>query len=328
MKLVITDDRNEVDRNAMGGTELMGAGLQKYVPADLLSQFNIIRSRVRYVDPDRPNILWLHDLPEDPESQHLKDPKSLERFSKIVYVSNWQKEMYQLKLGIPASKGTVIKNAIDPIPEELIDKDSDEIRLIYHPTPHRGLDILVPVFERLCEEFDNIVLDVFSSFKIYGWEERDQYHAATIQRCKDHPKINYHGSQPQEIVRAALGRAHIFAYPSIWMETSCICAMEAMSAKCLMVLPNYAALPETTAGYALEYDWTDDVNDHAMRFYRDLRNAIVAVQHERFFGQTGMSAHLSNQKAYADNFYCWESRKLQWRGFLHNQLVDRNQVNA
>lgn len=320
MKLIITDDRNEVDKNAMGGTELMGAGLQTHVDETLLSQFNIIRSRVRHVDPDKQNILWLHDLPGDPESAHLRDPESLKRFKKIVYVSNWQKDMYQLFLGVPPSKGAVIKNAIEPIDPSAIQKPTDEIRLIYHPTPHRGLEILVPVFAALSKEFPELVLDVFSSFKLYGWEQRDDQYRQLIDACKEHPKINYHGSQPQEVVREALAKAHIFAYPSIWQETSCICAMEAMSAGCVMVLPNYAALPETTAGYAVMYDWTEDMNEHANRFYAYLRSVIRLMKNR----PGHFDFHLGIQKAYADNFYSWDSRKLQWNDFLNDQLVDRD----
>ena len=320
MKLVITDDRNEVDKNAMGGTELMGAGLQKHLSASTLEKFNIIRSRVRHVDPDKHNILWLHDLPHDPESAHLRDPESLKRFKSLVYVSNWQKDMYQLFLGIPPSKGVVIKNAIDPIAPETIQKSKDEIRLIYHPTPHRGLEILVPVFDALSKEFPELVLDVFSSFKLYGWEQRDENHRDVIDACKAHPKINYHGSQPQEVVRDALAKAHIFAYPSIWQETSCICAMEAMSAGCVMVLPNYAALPETTAGFAVMYDWTEDMNEHANRFYSYLRSVILVMKKR----PDHFDVHLGKQKDYADGHYGWDVRASQWRDFLNNQLVHRN----
>jgi glycosyltransferase involved in cell wall biosynthesis len=310
----LQNDRNEVDQNAMGGTELMGAGLARHVSPDVLSKVNVIRSRVRYVAADKPNVLWLHDLPEDPESHHLADPKRLAEFDRLVYVSNWQKERYQLAYGIPASKGVVIKNAIEPIPEELIKKGEDgKIRLIYHPTPHRGLNLLVPVFGALSEEFPELELDVFSSFALYGWKERDEQFRSVIDACIAHPKINYHGSQPQEVVRAALGRADIFAYPSIWMETSCICAMEAMSARCVVVAPNYAALPETTAGFAHEYQWTEDLESHVNRFYITLREAILNVKH----GAIGKNAEaMEVQKLYADTMYGWKERAQEWNALL------------
>lgn len=317
-------ERNELDKNAMGGTELMGAGLEKYCDPELLKHFQIIRSRVREIDPNRIPILWLHDLPGDPESQHLRDPKLRERFAKIVMVSDWQMQMYNAYLGVPYRECVIMKNAIDPIPSSMIDKRGEEIRLIYHPTPHRGLEILVPVFEELCKKHDNIVLDVFSSFKLYGWEQRDQQYEAVIQRCKDHPKINYHGSVSNDVLRAHIAKAHIFAYPSIWQETSCICAMEAMTAGTLMVMPNLAALPETSAGYAMMYQYSEDVNEHANAFYQLLDNAIEAWK--------GLSEplvhHINAQKSHADKMYSWERRKVEWNSLLRSLLVKHQACKA
>jgi hypothetical protein len=66
-KLVIeAPEQNEVDENAMGGTELMKYGLFDRLDPELLKQFQIIPSRVRGLDPDKKKILWLHDLPGDP----------------------------------------------------------------------------------------------------------------------------------------------------------------------------------------------------------------------------------------------------------------------
>jgi hypothetical protein len=54
-------------KGAMGGTEMMNKGLKDRVSSDLLEQFQIICSRVRELD-DKPRILWLHDLWNDPEA--------------------------------------------------------------------------------------------------------------------------------------------------------------------------------------------------------------------------------------------------------------------
>ena len=123
-------ERNEVDENAIGGTELMGAGLEKYCNKELLDGFQIIRSRVRELDPNRKPVLWLHDLPQDPESAHLRNSESRARFAKIVMVSHWQMQMYNAYLGVPYGECVVMKNAIDPIPSEWIKKSRETIRLI------------------------------------------------------------------------------------------------------------------------------------------------------------------------------------------------------
>ena len=54
---------NELNKNAMGGTELMMKRLHDSIDQDLLDRFQIIGSRVRELKEDKVRILWLHDLP-------------------------------------------------------------------------------------------------------------------------------------------------------------------------------------------------------------------------------------------------------------------------
>jgi glycosyltransferase involved in cell wall biosynthesis len=307
-------EKNELNTNARGGTELMQERLHGTLSKDLLDKFQIIPSRVRDLDPDRIPVLWLHDLPDDPESKHLQDSILRKRFKHIVAVSDWQMQMYNLISGVPYSQCSVIKNAIYPI--QMGEKQYDgTVRLIYHTTPHRGLAILVPVFERLAEEFDNIQLDVYSSFSIYGWAERDKPFEELFDRCKAHPKINYFGAVSNEEIRDVLKESHIFAYPSIWPETSCIAAIEAMSAKNIVVCPNYAALPETMGGFGDMYQWSEDPNAHAARFYNVLRGAIMTIS-EDGPNQT----RLNFQKAYCDTMFNWQVRSKQWEAMLNSLL--------
>ena len=131
-------ETNEVDRNSMGGTELMKYGLHERLPKELLEQFQIICSRVRDIDPKRIPILWCHDLAGDTEVAHLKDVSAEDtRFAKIVFVSHWQLQQYRDFLRVPYSKCTVLQNAITPIPDH--EKPDDVINLCYFTTPHLSL---------------------------------------------------------------------------------------------------------------------------------------------------------------------------------------------
>lgn len=313
----IKDDEVESAMNAdgtwnkaQGGTELMNKALYERVDNDLLDQFNIIKSRVRHIAEDKKNILWLHDLWSDPEAQHLKDPEKRAQFDRLVFVSNWQLGTYNLTLGVPYAQSIVLKNAIDPI-ELNTPKPQDQIRLIYHTTPHRGLQILIPVMEKLAEiHGDAIHLDVYSSFEAYGWKERDEPYLPLFEIAKDHPNMTYHGFQPNDVVREALKQAHIYAYPCIWQETSCISVIEAMSAGCEVVCPNLAALPETTANFATMYQYAEDMNLHANVFVNQLNQAIINRREE------SVQTKLNIQKNYIDNFYNWELRAREWTSLL------------
>ena len=313
-------ERNELNQNAKGGSELMLERLYSSLPPDLLSNFQIIPSRVRAIDPSKSRVLWLQDLPNDPESEHLRDPELRKRFHCIVANSNWQLQMYNTYLGVPYSQSVVLRNAITPI--EITEKAYDgTIRIVYHTTPHRGLELLIPVFEQLAERYDNIELDVFSSFAIYGWAERDRPYQELFERCKNHPKIRYHGSVDNATIREHLKTSHIFAYPCIWPETSCLAAIEALSAMNIIVCPNYAVLPETTGGFAAMYQWHEDPNAHITRFAATLEWAI-----QNMAANGPPQARLRFQKQWCDMLHDWGHVKNEWEGLLRKLAKDREYV--
>jgi glycosyltransferase involved in cell wall biosynthesis len=124
--------------------------------------------------------------------------------------------------------------------------------------------------------------------------------------------MTYHGWQPNDVIREALKKAHIYAYPSIWPETSGISVIEAMSAGCNIICPNLAALPETCANFAVMYNWTEDNNQHANMFAGILN--MVIDQYWADFNQS----RLQYQKMYTDTFYNWDMRAKQWIDFLES----------
>jgi glycosyltransferase involved in cell wall biosynthesis len=299
---------DELSKNSKGGTEMMRDGLYERLPEDLRDQFQVICSRVRELD-GRPAILWLHDMWSDPEAQHLTEKDSRARFEKLVFVSHWQQSTYNIGLGVPYEDGVVLRNAIDPI--EYVEKKEDQIRLIYHTTPHRGLDLLVPAYDALYNIWgDKIHLDVYSSFSIYGWSQRDKPFEPLFERCRQHPGITYHGYQPNDVIREALKQAHIYSYPCIWPETSCISIIEAMSAGCAIVTSSLGAIPETTGHFATMYPYRENDNDHANAFAQVLHNQI----HNIFSDDEKIKLNI--QRNWANSFYNWDTRTMEWTSLL------------
>ena len=300
---------NEISEKSKGGTELMRIGLEQRLDPALIEDFQIIPSRVRQLDESKIRVLWLHDLPGDPECDHLRNG-GYEKFHLLVCVSNWQMQQFAAYYQIPWSKFIVIENAIESIEEDLIQKPTDKFKMIYHTTPHRGLEILVPVFEKLAEKYDFIELDVYSSFKIYGWEQRDEMYQGLFEKCREHKQINYHGVVSNEEVKKAVAQAHVFAYPSIWAETSCISLMEAMSARCICLHPNYAALYETSGGTTVMYQWQEDKNQHAQVLYNHLDNIITNRNDGVLYNVTNVT------RSYANLRYNWSRITNIWTDVL------------
>lgn len=308
---------DELSANARGGTELMGERLERSIDPELLSNFQIIRSRVRELDETKVRVLWLHDLPEDPESKHLADG-GWKKFARLVFVSNWQMQQYIKAFEIPYSKCIVMPNAIYPI--ETHDKPKDKISLAYWSTPHRGLNILVPVFQKLAETHENIELNVFSSFNLYGWTDRDEPYQPLFDQCEAHPQINYRGAIPNDELREHLKNQHILAFPSTWTETSCLVLMEAMSAGMLCVHSNLGALFETGANWTTMYQHQEDIQEHAAHLYHNLNDAIGYINEE------SIQSRIASQKVYADVFYNWEIRAKQWEALLTSLINEPREL--
>lgn len=272
VKGIISD--TNLSKNARGGTEQMRDRLLKYVRKDLLDKVVIHLSRVRSENysPIYPNILWVHDLVGDPESNILSN-QGWKRFKKLVFVSYWQRDQFILAYDIPYSICTVIQNAIELQYIPTI-KSTDKINFIYHTTPHRGLELVYPIFSSLVTEFKNIHLNIYSSFEVYGWKEKDRTYQSLFETLKQHPDITYHGSKPNIDVLTALKTSHIFIYPSIWQETSCISMIEAIKSGCIVVHPDLAALTETAADHTIMYEYTENVQEHCKRSYNILTDLL------------------------------------------------------
>lgn len=299
-----------------GGTELLRGELLSRIDKSILDEVQIVTRPNELDSKKKKNILWVHDLPADIE--FLGKPANRLLFDGIVFVSSWQQQIFNFNMNVSFAESVVIKNAINPIP--YTEKPNDgTIRLIYHPTPHRGLQLLVPAFMELCNRYENLHLDVFSNFDLYARPEMNKDYEQIYDICKSHDKITYHGSANNSTVRNALVNADIFAYPCIWRETSCLSAMEAMSARCLIVAPNYGALAETMAGYNMSYDWTENPREHVQRFIATMDTAIQSIRTQQ------TCDHIDEQKQYVDKFYNWDTRILRWEEYLESVVRKEKQ---
>jgi UDP-glucose:(glucosyl)LPS alpha-1,2-glucosyltransferase len=318
-------EENEISKNSQGGTESVKRELAKRLPTGLADNFQIICSRVRELENDKIRVYWLHDLPEDPETNHLKDENSRNKFHKLVFCGHWQYNRYKDYLGIPPSKNhAVIDTPIDPFPSDVMDqKDPETINLIYTSTPQRGLELLVPVFEELAKKHKDIHLHVFSSFKIYGWDEADKRFEPLYDKIRNHPQMTYHGFKPNEVVREYVAKADIFAYPSVWLECNSRSLIEAMSAGALCVHPNIGGLTDTSGNLTYMYQVDNDINLHAAIFMQTLDSAINLIR-----TSDDIKGYLRFVKAYADTRFNWDKISSQWIDVLTKLNEEYNEVDS
>ena len=305
----------------MGGTELIYDRVMERIDDKLKEEFIIIPQRVReeHLKDDRKKILWLHDLPEDPESQHLGNEENRKQFSKFVFPSNWALWDFHQKLGVPYEDSIVIQNAIEPF--EPHDKPkSDNKKIVYFSTPHRGLNILESVIRLMEETRNDFEVDVYSSFKLYGRDQQDDIpeYRELYDRLGELKTVNYYGSVTNDVIRESLKGTHILAYPSTYRETSCLVAIEALAAGCLAVVPNYAALPETCKDFTKMYQWVPDERQHAAMHYHYLCNALNT------FWSDQVQSILELQTVYFNYFYSMDMCALKWNNMLMSLSENRD----
>lgn len=228
---------SRLSQNAKGGTEMMRDRFLRVVDKKFYSNCAIHFSRPQKYHKNL-NIFYAHDLPD-------KDFMRQPRFDAYVFVSNWQRDLFiNQNHYVTQENSYVIENAIEHQYPNW-HRSNDVCRLVYHTTPHRGLEKLLPAYLKLREKYgDKIHLDVFSSFEIYGWS--DENYQGLLDRVKSSEGITYHGYKPNKDVLKFLSQtASVFAYPSTWLETSCIAMIEAMACGVFVVHPTFGALTET-----------------------------------------------------------------------------------
>lgn len=292
--------------NPRGGTEILKQNLLKYCGTGWESKINLITSFCdsRLIDSNKVNIVWQHLWHDQNAITGMNDPNFVKMVDYFVYVSNTQLKAFSNKFNISDSKNHVIKNAIEPI--EYKEKPQDKLRLIYISTPQRGLDVLLDAWKLV--RHNNAELVVYSSVIIYG-----QHYSLSVgnryddllNQCKMEKGVVYKGYATNKAVRLALQQSHILAYPSTYIETSCLSAIEAGAAGCKIVTTDLGALPETCGDYAEFVPYTD--------------NKQILVENYACHLQEIMSRYEYNDQKYIEQSkwfnmqYSWENRKHEWQ---------------
>jgi len=312
LKKVDDDQSRPVSfKDSFGGGDNQLRFLLKYLPDESFKDINLILNSTNYdlVDKNKINVLWVHHFINQKEIQNLSSKDYVDKLDWIVFNSNWNFEKYVYQFKIPESKSIVIRNAIEKIDFEK--KPKDKIGLIYHTTPWRGLVHLLKIFKNL--NLENVELNVCSSTIIYGKKFDDQLgkkYENIFNECKNTKNVNYFGYLENKKVIDLLKKTHIFTHPSIWPETSCIAAIEAMAAGCEIVSTNLGALYETCSPFGtfvgFDRNW-----DNLEKKYRK-----VLLKSIKNYWSNENQNKLKMQSEAINATYSWDVRSIEWKNFF------------
>ena len=296
---------------SFGGSENQLRLLLKYVPDENFKEINLILNNANptLIEKDRINILWMQHFVNQKEAANLGSKEFVDKLDYIVFNSNWNFEKYQYQFKIPEHKSIVIKNAVENI--EYQEKPKDKINLIYHTTPWRGLELLLKIFKNL--NLNNVELNVCSSTLIYGKKFHDFYiqkYQNIFDECKKMKNVNYHGYMKNNNLLNFLKEMHIYSFPSIWPETSCISAIESMAAGCQVVTTNLGALYETCAPFGTLISFDKNLENLEKKYKKILIKSI-----ENYWSKENQMK-LKLQRETINLTYSWNTRAKEWIDFL------------
>ena len=301
-------------KDSFGGSENQLRLLLKHLPDESFKDINLIINNANHdlLEKNKINVLWMQHFVNQEEAKNLGSKDFTNKIDYIVFNSNWNFEKFVYQFKIPESKSCVIKNAVEKIEHQ--EKPKDKINLIYHTTPWRGLELLLKIFKKI--NLDNIQLNVCSSTKIYGKKFDDvlgKKYENIFNECKNTKNVNYLGFVENEKVIDLLKKTHIYSYPSVWPETSCISAIESMAAGCEIVTTNLGALYETCAPFGTFVSFDRNFENLEIKYKKILSNSI-----NNFWSEENQKKLMLQQKT-INMTYSWDVRSIEWKNFF-NQI--------
>ncbi len=193
---------------------------------------------------------WTGDSYDLPQNLGMGDKRVIKKIDKFLAVSQWQADQICELSGFPREKTYILRNGVH-MPYFKDAPERNKKRLIYSSTPYRGLKFLPQIFKSLKAKHPELELHIFSDYKVYG-DNANQTYPGLVQEFnqlkEEFAKIDgcfLHGNVKQNELAVEMMKSSILAYPNTFEETSCITAMEAQAAGCVVVTSNIGALPET-----------------------------------------------------------------------------------
>ena len=305
-----------------GGTEILKEQLIAQLEPGSIDGINLIGSicHPSLIQKDKTNVVWQHLSYDQPNVQYMRDRKFVDSVDYFIYVSHWQYNKFRERFQIPEYKSFIIKNAT---PAFEVKPKSDvispvipqnKVKLLYTSTPWRGLAILIKAVDILNKTRNDFELDIYSSTRIYGdaFEEAEKgKFDALFNKCKGTDNVNFRGYGLNSQIREALEDTHVYVYPSIFEETSCLAVIEAMSAGCHVVTTNYGALPETCGEFATMIEFDSNIQNLIERYAQTLNSVIDNYKNNVY------KEDLEMQIKYYNKYYSWNTRITEWNNFLN-----------
>jgi glycosyltransferase involved in cell wall biosynthesis len=310
------------------GVRFVGAD---HMRADFLNEADVVvilshADVARYRDQfgvRKPLVLWAHHAPDQNPIMGLRDRATHAAWSRIVLLSEWQRQAFINAFGIEQERISILRNAVGPAFLEASSQPWFETgaapMFVYSSTPYRGLALLLLMFPTIRKALPRAELRVFSSLAVYRKKEDEDPHRYLYEVARSLPGVHYEGSMAQPVLAKAMQRAAALTYPSVFAETSCIGVMEALATGAEVISTAFGAIPETSAGFArlmnLPRENSELINQFSALVIQSIRDTLT--------NQAAAKQRRDARLAYARQHLTWGGRAAEWIAMLESLKLPR-----
>jgi glycosyltransferase involved in cell wall biosynthesis len=198
--------------------------------------------------------LWLHDLVNVGE---LKSPKE---YTSIIVLSKFHKSYYEEVLAKThpnnykeySSRIRIIPNIVD-VSESPSKKKNSTHRFIYSSCPTRGLVKVLEDFPRIKDEFPEAELYLYCDFNNDYVRNRLNVNE-TLMKIALMKGVYNVGRLPEKLFLEEVKKCNFWYYPTDFLETFCITAVQMMNNGVIPIYNPVGALPDVIQNSGIRVD--------------------------------------------------------------------------
>lgn len=220
--------------------------------------------------------LWMHDVNVGPQAFDSEWGDLRQRIDRIVALTGWHARHLDHLYGVRKSLQVIPNGAETRNFDHWRSVQKDPNRFVWTSSPDRGLDVVLQMWPEIRKMNDKAELHVY-----YGFESIDKiiavapdapmarylasFKAGIMDLAENCEGIVWHGRIPQADLAEELMKSSYWTYPTYFMETFCISALEAQLAGVIPITSPVAALQETVGPVARKFQvdgWPNNETFH------------------------------------------------------------------